>query len=125
MQYRRSTRFSLPLMTFAIAAGAAVAASAQTIEVLPPGSVQLAQQTVIVAPAAPPPAQVETIPAPPTVAGLPEYWKPGHWNWTGGGWVWVGGAYVTPPQPTASWVPGQWVGQPGGGFVWVGGHWQS
>lgn len=104
-----SARFSL-LPMLALVAGSAAAVPA------------MAQQTVVIAPNAPPPAQVEVIPPAPAATA---YWEPGHWNWTGEGWAWVGGSYVTRPMPTAAWVPGQWVMQPGGGYVWVAGHWQS
>ena len=121
MLYRPIAYVTLPLLTALIGAGA----SAQTSDSVLPAPVQLAQQTVIVAPAAPPPPQTEVIPAPPASDAQPAYWRPGHWSWTLGGWVWVAGSYVTPPQPTAAWVPGQWMTQPSGGYVWVDGHWQS
>ncbi len=107
MQYRRIAQLALPL-TLALGVGSA-----------------LAQQTVIVAPAAPPAPQVETIPPAPIVSGQVEYWQAGHWTWTSGGWMWTAGHYVIPPQTTATWVPGQWVTQPSGGYVWVDGHWQN
>jgi hypothetical protein len=113
MTYPRIASLALPLLGLAaLGAVAATPALAQT-------------QTVIVAPSAPPAAQIEVVPAPPVVAGQVEYWTPGHWTWTSGGWVWAAGAYVTAPAPTAAWVPGQWVTQPSGGYVWVDGHWQT
>jgi len=94
MQYRRIAYLSLPLLTLAIGAAAVAPApaQAQTTLILPPGTIQRVQQTVIVAPSAPPAMETEVVPAPP--GGQPMYWQPGHWNWTSGGWVWVGGNYA-------------------------------
>jgi hypothetical protein len=121
--YRQILRLSVPMLGF-VAGAACAPALAQTGPGDPQPPIRYAQ-SVIVAPAAPPPLRTETIPPPPTVAGQPTYWQPGHWSWTPSGWVWIAGAYVMPPQPTAAWVPGQWVTQPGGGYVWVDGHWQG
>ncbi len=89
---------------------------------------QPSQAAVLVAPAAPPLPQSETIPPLPATATVTTYWQPGHWNWNGSNWVWVDGSYIQRmQQPTAIavWVPGQWVMQSTGGYVWVAGHWQT
>jgi hypothetical protein len=79
---------------------------------------------VIVAPTAPPPAQVETIPPMPSGQTQIVAWQAGRWSWNGANWVWVPGSYVVAPQPTAVWTPGHWdVQAPNGGYVWVNGHW--
>jgi hypothetical protein len=125
MLNRRTAFFALPTAAALLGTAAAFPAVAQTVVTAP---VQLAQSTVIVAPAAPPPPQVETVPAPPSTATVTTYWQPGHWNWNGASWVWVDGAYmqrVEQPTASATWVPGQWVMQATGGYVWVAGHWQT
>jgi len=81
--------------------------------------------TVIIAPSAPPPVRVETIPPPPTAETQAMYWQPGHWMWSGANWEWAPGQYVQRPAPQAVWEPGHWVLQPTGGYVWVDGHWQG
>jgi hypothetical protein len=75
-------------------AGAATVASAQT-------------STIIVAPTAPPPPRVETMPPLPP-HGQVMTWQAGHWVWNGTAWAWVDGQYVQRPQPTAQWEPGHW-----------------
>jgi hypothetical protein len=125
MLHRQATFLAVPAIVALLGAGAASQATAQTVVTAP---VQLAQPTVIVAPAAPPPLQTETVPPPPATATVTTYWQPGHWNWNGSSWVWVDGSYiqrVQQPDPAAVWVPGQWVMQTSGGYVWVAGHWQS
>lgn len=84
-----------------------------------------AEQTVIVAPTAPPPVRVETIPQPPIAEATTMYWQPGHWMWSGANWQWSSGHYVQRPAPMAVWQPGRWVQQPTGGYVWVDGHWEG
>jgi hypothetical protein len=84
-----------------------------------------AQPGVTIGPAvaeqAPPPTQVEVVPAAPG----PEYvWMPGYWSiGVGGSWVWIGGRYAVPPRPHAVWVGGHWA-RHGRGYVWIGGHWR-
>jgi hypothetical protein len=72
--------------------------------------------------AAPPPARVEVVPAPP---GPQEVWvwQPGHWRWNGREYVWTPGRYVEKPVRTAQWVPPEWVPR-GNGWVFVEGHWR-
>ena len=82
-------------------------------------------EQVIVAPSAPPPARVETIPPPIGSEPSALYWRPGHWEWSGANWAWAPGTYVQRPAPQAVWEPGHWVQQPTGGYVWVEGHWQG
>ncbi len=66
---------------------------------------------------APPPPQVEVVPAP----------RPGH-VWEGGHWVWREGRYVWIPGHWRAvrvgyhWVPGHWAAH-AGGWVWMEGHW--
>lgn len=98
-------------------------ARAQVQLVVPSTPVQA--NSVIIAPSAPPPPRVETIPAPPVVQAQTMTWVPGHWSWTGGNWAWTEGHYLQRPAPQAVWQPGQWMQQPTGGYVWVDGHWQS
>ncbi len=76
-------------------------------------------QTIVVAPTAPPPPQVETIPPPPAAVDV---WTPGHWAWNGGTWAWTPGQYIARPAPQAAWVPGHWEAG-SSGYVWVDGHW--
>ncbi len=114
--------FAVPIV---IAAAATSGASALD----PPGSaaqsgarqVQVAQASVqIIAPSAPPPARVETVPPPPSVTGT--IWEPGYWSWNNRDWVWVSGHYVQQPTPQAIWQPGHWV-QQADGWLWVDGQW--
>jgi len=79
-------------------------------------------QTVVIAPDAPPPVRVETIPAAPATTMA---WQAGHWNWSGSQWEWTPGQYVVPPQQMAVWDPGHWVQQPTGGYAWMEGHWHQ
>ncbi|WP_322104254.1 hypothetical protein [Paraburkholderia sp. J41] len=74
-------------------------------------------QTVIVAPNAPPPPRVETVPPP--RAGYA--WDPGHWRWAHGGYVWAPGHW-RPVRAGYRWVPGHWVAR-GPNWRWVPGHW--
>ncbi|HEY6431600.1 MAG TPA: hypothetical protein VIZ17_06415 [Acetobacteraceae bacterium] len=76
-------------------------------------------QTVVIAPTAPPPPQVETIPPPPAPVDV---WTPGHWAWNGTTWAWAPGQYIARPAPQATWVPGHWEAG-SSGYVWVDGHW--
>jgi hypothetical protein len=98
-------------------------ARAQVQVVVPSQPVQA--NSVIIAPNAPPPPRVETIPAPPVVQSQTMTWVPGHWSWSGANWAWAEGHYLQRPAPQAVWQPGQWMQQPTGGYVWVDGHWQS
>ena len=101
-------------------AGAAILPAHAQVQVIAPAPVQSSE--VIIAPNAPPPPRVETIPAPPAQTML---WRPGHWMWTGANWSWQQGEYVQRPEPTAVWEPGHWSQRPDGGYVWVDGHWQG
>jgi hypothetical protein len=118
----RMTSFAIPAIA---ALAASTAALAQPVQVLTPAPAQYTQSTVIVAPSAPPPARVETIPAPPSAQQQVMYWQPGHWMWNGANWEWASGQYVQRPAPQAVWEPGHWAQQPTGGYVWVDGRWQG
>jgi hypothetical protein len=88
-----------------------------TVTVIPGGS------QVVIAPTAPPPAQVEVIPAPPATATQVLVWQPGHWSWNGAVWSWIPGQYTARPQAGSVWVPGQWIQQDNGEYAWIPGHW--
>lgn len=114
-------RIHLALPAFGLLAGAAPA-MAQSVQVITPTPIPV-QSQVIIAPSAPPPARVETVPpAPPSTPNV-MYWRPGHWMWDGTSWSWLQGQYVERPNPQAVWEPGHWVQQPTGGYVWVDGRW--
>jgi hypothetical protein len=81
--------------------------------------------TVIIAPDAPPPPQVDTIPPPPNADAEAMTWHAGHWMWTGSNWDWEPGHYVQRPAPMAVWEPGHWSQESSGGYVWIDGHWRS
>jgi YXWGXW repeat-containing protein len=66
---------------------------------------------------APPPAQVEVVPAP--RAGF--VWAPGYWRWDGGHHVWVGGRWMH-ERVGYHWVPEAWV-QVGPHWHFQRGHW--
>lgn len=111
----RRTHLAFPVL--ALLAGATPAMGQSVIT---PAPVQ--PESVIIAPSAPPPPRVETIPAPPT-APQAMYWQPGHWMWDGANWRWTQGQYVVRPSSQAIWEPGHWMQRPSGGYVWVDGHW--
>ena len=115
----RTIHFAVPVLGL-LATASIAHAQVQIIQPAP-----MPASTVVVAPTAPPPPQVETIPPPPTVGPQSMYWRPGHWMWNGATWAWGPGQYVARPQPTAVWSPGHWEQQPTGGYVWVDGHWQG
>ncbi|MEJ0015767.1 MAG: hypothetical protein WDN25_04225 [Acetobacteraceae bacterium] len=98
-------------------------ALAQSVQIITPAPAPA--QAVIIAPNAPPPPRVETIPPPPSVEARVMYWRPGHWAWDGVNWNWAPGQYVQRPTPQAVWEPGHWAQQPTGGYVWVDGRWQG
>ena len=116
-------RIHLAIPMFALAAGTAPA-MAQSVQVITPAPVP-AQSQVIIAPSAPPPARVETIPPPPVAGTRVMYWRPGHWWWDGTSWSWSEGEYVERPTPQAVWEPGHWVQRPTGGYIWVDGRWEG
>lgn len=111
----------LAVPVFALVAGT-TAAMAQSVQVITPAPTPVESQ-VIIAPSAPPPPRIETIPAAPSPQVM--YWRPGHWMWNGTSWSWMQGQYVERPSPQAVWEPGHWVQQPSGGYVWVDGRWAS
>ena len=108
----------------ALAFGSAALTPARAqVQIVTPAPVPSSE--VVIAPSAPPPPQVESIPAPPVAEAQTMYWRPGHWMWTGANWSWSPGQYVQRPEPTAVWSPGHWAQRPDGGYVWVDGHWQG
>jgi hypothetical protein len=130
-------RIHLAFPAFALLAGTCMLtpAGAQSVVITPaPAPVQSqvivpapveSQSAVVIAPSAPPPPRLETIPPPPSVEPQAMDWRPGHWRWDGVNWAWASGDYVQRPQPQAVWEPGHWAQQPTGGYVWVDGHWQG
>ncbi|WP_322045869.1 YXWGXW repeat-containing protein [Paraburkholderia sp. J67] len=74
-------------------------------------------QTVIIAPQAPPPPRMESVP--PARAGYA--WDPGHWRWDHGAYVWAPGHWQ-PVRVGHRWVPGHWI-EHGPNWHWVPGHW--
>jgi hypothetical protein len=86
----------------------------RAVEVAPAGS-------EVVVDAAPPPPQVEVIPACPGPVDV-WLWTPGYWAWREH-WVWVGGRWAARPHPNAVWVGGHW-GRHRHGYVWIGGRWR-
>jgi hypothetical protein len=66
---------------------------------------------------APPPLQVEVVPAP--RAGYA--WAPGFWHWENGQHVWIAGRWIK-ERPGYTYVPATWV-QVGPRWHFVKGHW--
>ena len=99
---------SLPL-----AAGCVVYRQPRAVAVAPAGEVVVGT--------APPPPQVEVVPACPGPVNV-WFWVPGCWAWRDH-WVWVGGHWAARPHPNAVWVVGHW-GRRHHGYVWVEGHWR-
>jgi hypothetical protein len=87
----------------------------------PPRAVVAPAGSEVVVDAAPPPPQVEVVPAGPGPVEL-WFWTPGCWVWRDH-WVWVGGRWAARPHPNAVWVTGHW-GRRYHGYVWVEGHWR-
>ncbi len=116
----RRIHLALPAL---LLSASAVPALAQSVQIITPAPAPA--QAVIIAPNAPPPPRVETIPPPPSVEARVMYWRPGHWAWDGVNWNWAPGQYVQRPTPQAVWEPGHWAQQPTGGYVWVDGRWQG
>jgi len=52
---------------------------AQPVQIITPTPIP-AQSTVVIAPSAPPPPRVETMPTPAPEQGRVVYWQPGHWT---------------------------------------------
>ena len=77
---------------------------------------------VVVVRTAPPPPQVEAIPAAP---GPHEvwFWQRGHWRWNGASYYWVPGHWVQRPSPGVVWVEPSWQNR-NGGWVFIEGHWR-
>jgi YXWGXW repeat-containing protein len=67
---------------------------------------------------APPPVQVEVVPA----ARVGYVWAPGYWTWEGGRHVWVSGHWMR-ERLGYHWVPAAWV-QVGARWRFERGHWQ-
>jgi hypothetical protein len=115
----------VPTLTLLAGAASVTQAGAQSVQVVTPMPVQTQAPSVVIAPNAPPPTRVETIPPPPPGAG-PVVWQPGHWQYTGTpgrDWAWQPGQYVQPPYGQTTWIPGHWAQQPNGAWTWVEGHW--
>lgn len=68
---------------------------------------------------APPPPQVEYVPAAPG----PDYvWIGGNWGWHNR-WEWEHGRWERRPHAHARWAPGRWE-HGRGGYSWREGHWR-
>ncbi len=76
----------------------------------------------IIVTTAPPPAKVETIPAPRHGYA----WSPGFWKWEDTQHVWVEGHWVE-ERTNAHWVPEKWWQDPNDVNHWhfMAGHWQE
>lgn len=85
----------------------------------PPGPVVYGPP-VAVAPMAPPPPQVEVIPAIPFAGAI---WIGGYWGWSAGRHVWIQGRWER-PRPGYRWEPHRWEPQ-GGQWHLRGGEWRS
>ena len=73
----RTLSIAIPVISGLVAAAAAMA---QPVQLVTPAPVQYGQSTVVIAPNAPPPPRVETIPQPPSAEAQVMYWQPGHWG---------------------------------------------
>lgn len=69
---------------------------------------------------APPPPQVEVIPAVPYAGAV---WVGGYWGWNAGRHVWIAGHYVH-GRPGYVWEPHRWV-VAGGHWRLMGGGWRA
>jgi hypothetical protein len=91
---------------------AAVALSAALVSV--PGMAR----TFVEIQVAPPPPQVEVVPAP----RVGYVWAPGYWRWNGRRHVWINGRWVGERRGW-HWVPEAWVQGPNGRWHLVPGRW--
>ena len=82
----RTLSIAIPVISGLVAAAAAMA---QPVQLVTPAPVQYGQSTVVIAPNAPPPPRVETIPQPPSAEAKVMFWQPGHWMWNGANWEWA------------------------------------
>lgn len=82
------------------------------------GLAATAQAIPAVVASGPPPAVVESAPAP--REGF--VWVPGHYEWRGGNYVWVGGHWMQ-DRPGYVWQEARWVQRPDGSWHMVGGRW--
>ncbi|HJZ87397.1 MAG TPA: hypothetical protein VKN99_19620 [Polyangia bacterium] len=69
---------------------------------------------------APPPQQVEAVPAPPYGGAV---WIEGYWHWSGVRYIWIGGHYER-PRPGWIWVPHRWARAPRGHWRYHAGYWR-
>ncbi|CAN7233308.1 YXWGXW repeat-containing protein [Caballeronia sp. LjRoot34] len=74
-------------------------------------------EVIIVAPNAPPPVRVESVPP----ARVGYVWDNGHWRWEHGRYVWNQGHWQV-ERVGYHWVPGHWIAR-GGAWRWMPGHW--
>jgi WXXGXW repeat (2 copies) len=74
-------------------------------------------EVIIVAPNAPPPVRVESVPP----ARVGYVWDHGHWRWEHGQYVWNPGHWEV-ERVGYHWVPGHWIAR-GGAWRWMPGHW--
>lgn len=72
---------------------------------------------VVVAPMAPPPPQVEVVPALPFAGAI---WIGGYWGWSGRAHVWVPGRWDA-PRPGYRYEPHRWEPTARGGYELRGG----
>ena len=123
MRHHPAYQFVLPALIAGVCAVTPLAALAQSAPSNPPpGSTTTTTTTTyseIIAPIAPPPVRVETIPPAPAPTMT---WEPGHWTWNGS-WIWTSGHYVERPSAQAVWEPDHWI-EHGNGWMWVAGRWR-
>ncbi len=103
---RTATRYWIPLALALASIGSAVAPLTAS-----------AEEIVVVAPSAPPPARYEVVPGP----RVGYVWDHGHWGWEHGRYVWVRGHWEA-ERVGLHWVAGHWAPR-GPNWVWVRGHW--
>jgi hypothetical protein len=87
----------------------------------PPGYVAEPPPGAVVVTDAPPPEEVEVIPAQPDPTFV---WVGGFWIQDHGSWVWQRGSWQRPPRPGAHFEPDRWQPARGGGYVRVQGGWR-
>ncbi|PYM16587.1 MAG: hypothetical protein DME18_01060 [Verrucomicrobia bacterium] len=68
---------------------------------------------------APPPPQVEVVPAAP---GPDHVWIEGYWVWRGR-WAWEPGRWALRPHNHAVWIRGHWAHRRHG-WAWLPGRWR-
>ncbi|HVY46709.1 MAG TPA: hypothetical protein VHB21_12560 [Minicystis sp.] len=110
------------LASLAIAASVSVAACG--FKVATPVTGPHENEEPITVPYPPPPARVETIPAPPKGQEKTAVWVDGAWEWRQRRWVWVPGDWEV-PEKNSYYAPPMTIRLADGSLAYFPGAWRS